>query len=180
MYWIWIKCHKWVSILTCTINLSLDEVNLCKKNKDVTNQLIFGIILCHFTQNLQFQSHKDQANNLPMQLLLQVAKYLGINLAYTDSFYWNTRSAERHHQDIKEYLDYRIAGTEDIARVINYLADNLLLHHLSDAVLLEQARTYLAVNKMEIPSIKQLKDCIYLAGQKFEQQFLGKIFNNLT
>lgn len=33
---------------------------------------------------------------------------------------------------------------------------------------------------MEILDIKQLKEYIYLAGQKFEQQFLGKIFDNLT
>jgi hypothetical protein len=47
-------------------------------------------------------------------------------------------------------------------------------------VLLEQTRTYFAKNKIEIVSTKQLENYISLAQQKFEQQFLGKIFDSLT
>jgi hypothetical protein len=47
-------------------------------------------------------------------------------------------------------------------------------------VLLEQTRLYFAKNKIEIVGTKQLENYILLANQKFEQQFLGKIFNNLN
>ena len=63
---------------------------------------------------------------------------------------------------------------------INYLVDNLIPRHLSDSVLLEQTRLYFAKNKIEIVGTKQLENYILLANQKFEQQFLGKIFNNLN
>ena len=56
----------------------------------------------------------------------------------------------------------------------------MIPRHLSDSVLLEQTRLYFAKNKIEIVSTKQLEHYILLANQKFEQQFLGKIFNNLN
>ncbi len=72
-------------------------------------------MLCYFRQHLQFPSHKYKANNLPMPLLNYVAKHLDIDIAHIDFFDWNTRSTERYRQNIREYLGYRIAETEDIA-----------------------------------------------------------------
>ena len=160
-------------------NLSLEDISLCKKKKGKTNQLIFGIMLVHFRQYLQFPSNKAKTNTIT-QLLIQVAKQLDIDPIYTISFDWNTRSGERYRQDIRQYLGYRVAEAEDLSLVIHHLVDNLLPRYLSDSVLLEQTRTYFVKNKIEIVSIKQLEDYISLAKQKFEQQFFSKIFDNLT
>jgi TnpA family transposase len=159
-------------------NLSLEDLTLCKKKKGKTNQLTFGVMLVHFKKYVQFPSNK--ANTISTQLLLQVAKHLDIDPIHVMSFDWNTRTGERYRQEIRQYLGYRVTNTEDIALTINYLVDNLIPRHLSDSVLLEQIRLYFAKNKIEIVGIKQLENYILLANQKFEQQFLGKIFNNLN
>jgi hypothetical protein len=159
-------------------NLSLEDLTLCKKKKGKTNQLTFGVMLVHFKKYVQFPSNK--ANTISTQLLLQVAKHLDIDPIHVMSFDWNARTGERYRQEIRQYLGYRVTNTEDIALTINYLVDNLIPRHLSDSVLLEQIRLYFAKNKIEIVGIKQLENYILLANQKFEQQFLGKIFNNLN
>ena len=159
-------------------NLSLEDLTLCKKKKGKTNQLTFGVMLVHFKKYVQFPSNK--ANTISTQLLLQVAKNLDIDPIHVMSFDWNARTGERYRQEIRQYLGYRATNTEDIALTINYLVDNLIPRHLSDSVLLEQTRLYFAKNKIEIVGTKQLENYILLANQKFEQQFLGKIFNNLN
>lgn len=158
--------------------LSLEDLTLCKKKKGKTNQLTFGIMLVHFKKHIQFPSNKG--NTISTQLLLQVAKHLDIDPIHVMSFDWNARTGERYRQEIRQYLGYRVTNAEDIALTINYLVDNLIPRHLSDAVLLEQTRTYFAKNKIEIVSTKQLENYILLAKQRFEQEFLGKIFDNLN
>jgi len=158
-------------------NLSLEDINLCKRKKGKTKQLTFGIMLVYFKEYVQFPS---KATPISIQLLLQVATYLDIDPIYITSFDWSVRTGERYRQDIRQYLGYRIANAKDIELVMGYLVDNLIPRHLSDSVLLEQTRSYFAKNKIEIGSIKQLEDCVSLAKQKFEQQFLGKIFANLN
>ena len=159
-------------------NLSLEDLTLCKKKNAKSNQLAFGVMLVHFKKYVQFPSNK--ANTISTQLLLQVAKHLDIDPIHVMSFDWNARTGERYRQEIRQYLGYRVTNTEDIALTINYLVDNLIPRHLSDSVLLEQTRLYFAKNKIEIVGTKQLENYILLANQKFEQQFLGKIFNNLN
>jgi len=159
-------------------NLSLEDVNLCKTKKGKTNQLTFAIMLVYFKEYVQFPSNK--ANPISMQLLLQVAKHLDIEQIDIIAFDWSVRTGERYRQDIRQYLGYRIANAKDIELTINYLVDNLIPRHLSDSVLLEQTRTYFVKNKIEIASTKQLESYLVLASQKFEQQFLGKIFDNLN
>jgi TnpA family transposase/DNA-binding Xre family transcriptional regulator len=159
-------------------NLSLEDLSLCQNKRGKTNQLTFGIMLAYFKKYAQFPSNK--ANAISTQLLLQIAKHLDVDPIDIISFNWNTRTMERYRQDIRQYLGYRVADAEDIALAINYLVDNLVPRYLSDSVLLEQTRTYFTKNKIEIVSIKQLDNYILLANQKFEQQFLGKIFDNLN
>lgn len=161
-------------------NLSLEDLTLCKNKKGETNQLTFGVMLVYFKKHAQFPSNKT--NIISAQLLLQVAKNLDITSAHVTAFDWNIsmRTEERYRQDIRQYLGYHVANTEDAALVIDYLVDNLISRYLSDAVLLEQTRTYFVKNKIEIVSTKQLENYILLAKQRFEQEFLGKIFDNLN
>ena len=161
-------------------NLSLEDLTLCKNKKGETNQLTFGVMLVYFKKHAQFPSNKT--NIISAQLLLQVAKNLDITSAHVTAFDWNIsmRTEERYRQDIRQYLGYHVVNTEDAALVIDYLVDNLISRYLSDAVLLEQTRTYFVKNKIEIVSTKQLENYILLAKQRFEQEFLSKIFDNLN
>jgi len=135
-------------------------------------------MLVFFKEHLIFPSNKT-TSSISTQLLLKVAKDLDINPIHIISFDWSTRTGERYRQDIRQYLGYRVADAEDNRSTINYLVDSLIPRHLSDSVLLEQISGYYAKNKIEIPSINQLQDHISLAKQKFEQQFLHKIFDSL-
>jgi len=159
-------------------NLSLEDVSLCKTKNAKSNQLAFGVMLSFFKIYTQFPLDKEFT--ISSQLILQVANNLGIDPVFIVTFDWSGRNAKKYRQDIRQYLGYRVTNTEDIALTINYLVDNLIPRHLSDSVLLEQTRLYFAKNKIEIVSTKQLEHYILLANQKFEQQFLGKIFNNLN
>ena len=158
-------------------NLSLEDLSLCQTKKGKTNQLVFGIMLVYFKEYIQFPSNK--VSTISTQLLLQVAKHLDIDPIHI-SFEWNTRTVERYRQDIREYLGYRVANAGDVEFIINYLIDQLIPRYLSDSVLLEQVRAYFAKNKIEIVSAKQLENYISLAKQRFEQQFLGQIFDSLS
>ncbi|WP_250311133.1 Tn3 family transposase [Rickettsia endosymbiont of Oedothorax gibbosus] len=159
-------------------NLSLEDLNLCKKKKGQSNQLTFAIMLVYFKKYIQFPSNK--ANTVSMQLLLQVAKHLDIDPTQIITFDWDTRTGERYRQDIRQYLGYRVANAKDITLIMNYLVDDLIPRHFSDSVLLEQIRTYFIKDRIEIVNTKQLENYISLAKQKFEQQFFRKIFDNLS
>ena len=159
-------------------NLSLADVSLCQTKNSKSNQLAFGVMLSSFKAYTQFPVVMEFT--ISSQLILQVAKNLDIDPVSIITFDWSGRNAKKYRQDIRQYLGYRVANVEDIALTINYLADNLIPRHLSDAVLLEQVRTYFAKNKIEIVGIKQLENYILLAYQKFEQQFFGKLFDNLN
>ena len=116
-------------------NLSLEDINLCKRKKGKTKQLTFGIMLVYFKECVQFPS---KANPISTQLLLQVAKYLDIDPINIMSFDWSVRTGERYRQDIRQYLGYRISNAKDIELAIGYLVDNLVPRHLSDSVLLDK------------------------------------------
>lgn len=159
-------------------NLSLEDLNLCKKKKGQSNQLIFAIMLVYFKKYIQFSSNK--ANTVSMQLLLQVAKHLDIDPTQIIPFDWDKRTGERYRQDIRQYLGYHVANAKDITLIMNYLVDDLIPRHFSDSVLLEPIRTYFIKDRIEIVNTKQLENYISLAKQKFEQQFFRKIFDNLS
>ena len=159
-------------------NLSLEDISLCKTKNTKSNQLAFGVMLSFFKIYTQFPLDKEFT--ISSQLILQVAKNLDIDPVFIGTFDWSGRNAKKYRQDIRQYLGYRVANVEDVALTINYLVDNLIPRHFSDSVLLEQTRTYFAKNKIEIVSTKQLENYILLAYQKFEQQFFGKIFDNLN
>jgi TnpA family transposase len=159
-------------------NLSIEDSSFCKKKKGKTNQLTFGIMLVYFKEHLIFPSNKT--NTISTQLILQVANCLDIDPMHVISFDWDTRTGERYRQDIRRYLGYRVANAEDIELAISYLVEGLIPRHLSDSVLFEQTRGYFAKNKIEIPDTSQLENYISLAKHKFEQQFLGQVFDSLT
>lgn len=77
-------------------------------------------------------------------------------------------------------MGYRISTVHDGTHIINYLVNQLISQHLPESVILEQLRVYFVKNKIEIVSSKQLEYYISSATQKFEQQFISKIFNHLT
>ena len=111
---------------------------------------------------------------------MQVARDLNVDPIYIATFDWSGRNAKEYRQDIRQYLGYRVASAEDIRLVIDYLINNLIPRHLSDSVLFEQTRTYFAKNKIEISDKNQLENYTSLAKQKFEQQFLGWVFDSMT
>lgn len=90
-------------------NLSLEDINLCKRKKGKTKQLTFGIMLVYFKEYVQFPS---KATPISIQLLLQVATYLDIDPIDITSFDWSVRTGERYRQDIRQYLGYRIANAK--------------------------------------------------------------------
>ena len=159
-------------------NLSLEDINLCKTKNTESNQLAFGVMLSFFKIYNQFPS--DNGSVVSSQLILQVVKDLDIDPVFINAFDWTGRNAKEYRQDIRRYLGYRVANDKDNALIINHLADNLIPRCLSDAVLVEQTRSYFANNKIEIAGTKQLDNCITLAKAKFEQKFLNEIFDNLN
>jgi len=158
--------------------LSLEDISLCKTKKSKTNQLALGIMLVFFRKYTQFPT--QDAASISTRLILQVAKDLDVDSTYITPFDWLGRNAKQYRQDIRQYLGYCVANAEDKRLAISHLVDNLIPRHLSDRVLLEQTRGYFDKNNIEIPDISQLEDYISLAKHKFEQQFLGQIFDSLT
>lgn len=160
-------------------NLSLEDLSLCKTKKSKNNQLTFGIILAYFKVHTQFPS--DKTNIISTQLVLAVAQQLAIDpIKHFGLIEWKSRTLERYRQEIRKYLGYRISTVHDGTHIINYLVNQLIPQHLPESVLLEQLRMYFVKNKIEIVSSKQLEYYISSATQKFEQQFIRKIFNHLT
>ena len=160
-------------------NLSLKDLSLCKTKKSKTNQLTFGVILAYFKMHTQFPS--DKTNIVSTQLVLAVAQQLAIDpIKYFGLIERKSRTVERYRQEIRKYLGYRISTIHDNTHIINYLVNQLIPQHLPESVLLEQLRMYFVKNKIEIVSSKQLEYYISFATQKFEQQFISKIFNHLT
>ena len=157
-------------------NLSLEYINLCKTKRTKTGQLVFGIMLIYFKQHTKFPNGQE----ISTQLILQVAKDLDILPIQIVAFDWLGRNTKKYRQDIREYLGYRISTIQDSTNIIDYLVDKLIPRHLSETVLHEQVRMYFVKNKIEIVSTNQLEHYIASATQKFEQQFIGKIFDNLT
>lgn len=159
-------------------NLSLEDVNLSKTKNTKSNQLAFGYMLSFFKKYTLFPLAGEVT--VSSQLILQVAKDLGIDPIFIVRFDWSGRNVKQYRQDIRRYLGYRVANAQDTELTINYLVDDLIPRHLPDSVLLEQIRTYFAKNKVEIVNTQPLENYISLAKQKFEQQFFSKIFDNLT
>lgn len=157
-------------------NLSLEDLSLCKTKRTQVGQLVFGIMLVNFKQHSKFPNGKE----ISAQLILQVAKDLDIAPIQISTFDWLGRTAKKYRQYIRGYLGYRISTMEDSTNIIDYLIKQLIPRHLPESVLLEQVRTYFVKNKIEVVSTKQLENYISLATQKFEQQFIAKIFDNLT
>ena len=157
-------------------NLSLEDISLCKTKNTQSNQLVFGVMLAYFREYIQFPP-KEEA--ISMQLMSQVAKYLDVTLKHNAIFECNTRTVERYRKEIRQYLGYRIANNKDVVLAISHLTDKIS-QYISDSVLFEKTRTYFAKNKIEIVSPKQIGNYISLAKQKFEQQFLKRIFDNLN
>jgi TnpA family transposase len=162
-------------------NLSLEDISLCKSKKSKTNQIVLGVMLVFFKKYNRFPA-KD-ADLISTQLILQVSNCLDIDpmhTGYTITFDWLGRNSKEYRQDIRKYLGFRVANTEDKRLVIDYLIINLIPRHFSDSVMIEQMQGYFAKNKIEISSINQLEDYISLSKHKFEQQFLGQIFDSMS
>jgi TnpA family transposase len=159
-------------------NLSLEDIELCKTKKSKTNQLSFGVMLIFFREYAQFPNEDESA--ISTQLIVKVAKDLGVDPIYIKTFDWLGRNAKEYRQNIRQYLGYRLINAEDIRVTINYLVNTLIPRHFSNSILIEQIRTYFIKNKIEIPGITQLQGYISLAKQKFEQQFLTQIFDHLS
>ena len=157
-------------------NLLLEDLSLCKTKRTKTSQLVFGIMLVYFRQHTKFPNGKV----ISTQLILQVAKDLDISPIQIAAFNWLGRNAKKYRQDIRKYLGYRTSTIHDSTHIIDYLVNQLIPQHLPESVLLEQVRLYFVKNKIEIVSTKQLEHYISSATQKFEQQFVSKIFNHLT
>jgi len=159
-------------------SLSPTDITLCNRRRNKTNQLAFGIMISYFQTYLTFPSTDNP--NISVQLTTQIAKELDIELIYIETFNWSGRNAKRYRQEIREYLGYRVANTQDAELIASHLVDNLIPSDLSDSVLLDQTRAYFVKHKIEIVSIKQLENYISAAKHKFEERFLNKIFDNLT
>ena len=156
-------------------NLSLEDLSLCKTKRTQVGQLIFGIMLVNFKQHAKFPNGEE----ISAQLILQVAKDLDISPIQISTFDWLGRTAKKYRQDIRGYLGYRIFTMQDSTNIIDYLVKQLIPRHLPESVLLEQVHTYFVKNKIEVVSTQQLEHYISSATQKFEQQFVSKIFDHL-
>ena len=156
-------------------NLSLEDLSLCKIKRTQVGQLVFGIMLVYFKQYTKFPNGKEVSS----WLILQVAKDLDIDPLQISTFDWLGRTAKKYRQDIRRYLGYRISTMQDSTNIIDYLVKQLIPRHLPESVLLEQVSMHFLKNKIEIVSTKQLKSYISSATQKFEQQFVSKVFNHL-
>jgi hypothetical protein len=92
-------------------NLSLEDVSLCKTKNTKSNQLAFGVMLSFFKLHTQFPLDKELT--ISSQLILQVAKNLGIDPIFIVTFDWSGRNAKKYRQDIRQYLGYRLENAED-------------------------------------------------------------------
>lgn len=156
--------------------LDTHELALVKK-KNKRNQLTFAIMLKYFQlENRYPQQASDIDLSLKEALLLQ----LNISAENFEECNWNGRTTERFRADIRDYLGYREATTEDSKKLIDWL----MKEHLKHAPLLEKtqelAYEYFQENRIEPFSDKQLIRYVKSAHNQFEEHLFDTIYNALS
>ncbi len=158
--------------------LSLEDFNLCNTKTGKVNQLSFGIMLSYFRSYIRFPAAEEKP--IQLKLISDIALELEIEESILSEFDWSGRTAERYHNDIRKYLGYRKANNSDVSIFIEYLMNNILPHHPSNELLIEQTRLFFYQNKIELFKRKQLERYVASAKYQFEQEFFQKIFKSLS
>ena len=158
--------------------LSLEDFNFCNTKSGERNQLAFGIMIAYFRTYVRFPSSEEKP--ISKRLLSSVASELGIEQSIIADFDWNSRTSERYRQDIRKYLGYRTANNDDVSMFTEYLITNILPHHHSNELLMEQTRLFFHKNKIELFKNKQLERYIISIKHQFEQKLFQKIFSSLS
>tara|TARA_B100001996_G_scaffold201784_1_gene154473 strand:+ start:186 stop:3188 length:3003 start_codon:yes stop_codon:yes gene_type:complete len=160
-----------------SIAFSANEIQLCKSKYGRCNQLAFGVILGYFKTYTKSLSIKERP--LPSRLVSTIAAELNLDQSDIIKFDWNSGTAIRFRQEIREYLGFREPTDNDATAFIEYLSKDILPCCPSSEFLLEQARLYFNQNKIELFKDKQLKRYISSAKRQFEERFFHSIFENL-
>ena len=159
-------------------SLSLDDIKLCQSKNGSTNQLAFGTMLRYFKRHIRFPAF--DVDPVPLQLIEEIAKDLELSQADILKFDWGSRTSKRFRHNIREYLGYREANSEDSLTYIKHLKQKVLPKSPSHEIILEQTRLYFELNKTEQFAPKQLKRYITSAEYQFEQDLFQTIFDSLN
>jgi TnpA family transposase len=158
--------------------LSPEDIILCRKKAEVSNQLMFGIMLNYFRKNIKFP-FADETYISP-ELIIQTAFELDINQDGSLDFAWNSRTCKRYRNEIRIYLEFREATDSDAPKFIEHLISEILPHHPSYELLREQTRLYFYKNRIELFKSQQLNRYISSSEHKFEQNLFHELFDNLS
>ncbi|CAN5252091.1 hypothetical protein BH10PSE19_BH10PSE19_18930 [soil metagenome] len=104
-------------------SLDSEEFIRIKTKYTGKNQLAFAVMLKFFQIEGRYPSYK---NSIPDRLISCLPTQLNLRQQSLDNFNWNSITAKRFRQEIRELLGYKKATVADGQRLIEWLMDKIL------------------------------------------------------
>jgi len=140
-----------------------------KKN----NKLVAAIKIRYFDQQGSFP---NSSSDIPLIILEYVANQLGVEVKEIDNYKWQSRSSQRHNQEIRDYYGFSKFKDSDLSLVEKLVEEKFTKEALSVNLIVGQLYKLLKDNKIEPPSNQEIYRHVNNNYNKCEQRFFDKCF----
>jgi hypothetical protein len=147
--------------------LDNEELQKTRSKHSAKNQLAFAVMLKFFQIKGYYPTNKDLISEI---LIATIAHQLDIGSSNIQGYNWESRTAKRFRQDIRDITGYRQASKRDIKKLITWLIENVSSELPTNQVYKEKAYQFFRSNKLEPFSLKQLERYILSASYGFEKK----------
>ena len=138
------------------------------KSRTAKTKLAFAALLKFFLLEGRFPKDKRE---LPSVALQYLAKQLDVDGGAFDGYDFNSRTAKRDREIIREQLGFRRFTVEDSHTLAAWLSDNVFPVDHKDEHVSESAMAWCRRSKLEPPSPQRLERAIASGLNRFEQIF---------
>ena len=154
--------------------LSQDEIRVINTK---SNKLIYSIKMKYFDINGLMLTASDL---VPSVVINFIKEQINISKKDFSSYDWDSRTSRQHNIEIREYYGFKKFNNTDYQRIRDYLYENVIIQGSSKGEALNNILAYLYKEKIDPPSIKELRRYINKVYAEYEHSLFNSIEEKLT
>ena len=148
-------------------NWTLSENEIESINKK-TAKLAFALKMKYFDQQGSFLS---SSSDVPLVILEYMANQLVVDTKDIEHYQWQSRTSQKHNQEIREYYGFKKANDSDFKLITELVEKKFLIEALPVNRIISHVYELLKKNKVEPPSTQEIYRYVNSVYVKCEQRF---------
>ena len=154
--------------------LSQDEIRVINTK---SNKLIYSIKMKYFDINGLMLTASDL---VPSVVINFIKEQINISKKDFSNYDWDSRTSRQHNIEIRDYYGFKKFNNTDYQRIRDYLYKNVIIQGSSKGEALNNILAYLYKEKIDPPSIKELRRYINKVYAEYEHSLFNSIEEKLT